>query len=780
MFKIIMISIVISLFIGCEDSKKPPTLSTTSTDTKVVTQRDVTAPTIILKDDPNITLKLGQPYKEPGFQAIDDKDGDITEKVTIQGSVDTEKEGIYTLIYTVSDSSGNRSSITRLITILDINKDTNNTNSTNSTNNSYSYIPQGEDLDYDTTFRFLLKTSFGPTKALVAEVQKKGVEAWLDKQLNMTYDKNDSLTYQLIRMGSILNDFAYKYPIEDYLDPNTTHILPPKGSDQEKYRQYFISSWFRETFWSPKQVYMRTAYALSQIVVASSSSGLFNGQHHALAAYYDVIKKNALGNYGDLLKEMSSNPAMGNYLTFYGNQKKYQNEKGEWVYPDENYAREIMQLFSIGPFLLNSDGSKVVDKKGRPVPSYTQDDVNEMARVFTGLDFRLARGKFGNTGLRYGDLIHKMVCFDEYHDSEPKKILGKTIPGGNCYEDINDAVDVLMNHQNTAPFIAKKLIMRLAKSNPSPDYISRVASVFRDTNGNLKETVRAIYLDPELWDDIKNKRVVKYKEPIIAFTQMARVCNVKPLPKWHLIIDSPSAKEVKNKRVEVEDEDIIYIPYGGFGQMPTMAKTVFNFYSDDYIPNDSYFRDNNLVAPELEIQTDGQLVAYHNFMYDILNYEKNYALNRKGLNLYHPYKLKVYKNLKEYGDDLDTIYHPFRLYFDLTKYIKVVEDAFRKEIKEKNLTDIDGKDLEEIFDNAHEKSYRFSEETREKAISDMLDIIDEELLGHTMNPKYRETMVKMFAYELREYRSEDFRRFYFLVVQHLIQKTVILDDYKVE
>jgi len=658
--------------------------------------------------------------------------------------------------------------------------DTDTITNTNTDGVKYKYIPRDANLTYEIVFRFLEKTSFGPTKDLVAEVQQKGVVKWLDEQLNMPYEKEDSLTYQLIRMGTILNDYAYKYPIEEYLKEDTTHILPPKGSDQEKYRQYFLSSWFRETFWSKKQVYMRVAYALSQIVVASSSSGLFNGQHHALAAYYDVIKKNALGKYGNLLKEMSSNPAMGNYLTFYGNSKKYKNEKGEWVYPDENYAREIMQLFSIGPFLLNIDGSKVVDDKKRPVPSYTQDDVNEMARVFTGLDFRLARGEFGNTGLRYGDLIHKMVCHDKYHDSDKKTILGKTISGGNCYEDINDAVDILINHQNTAPFISKKLIMRLVKSNPSPEYIKRVATVFRDTGGDLKETVRAIYTDQELWDDIKNKRLVKYKEPIIAFTQMARACNVKPLPKWHLYLDSPSSTEVRHKRVTVEDQDIIYIPYGGFGQLPTMARSVFNFYSDDYIPNDSYFRDNKLVAPELEIQTDGQLVAYHNYMYNILTYEKNYALNRKGLNLYGPNDFRIYKDLKEFGDDLDTIYYPFRLYFDLSKYIKVVEDAFREEIKDKNLTDIDGKDIEEIFDNAHDKGYRFSEETRRKAINGMLDIIDEELLGFRMDPNYRKVMVEKFSYELREYRSEDFRRFYFLVLQHLIQKTVILDDYKVE
>ncbi len=647
---------------------------------------------------------------------------------------------------------------------------------------NYPYIPQDENLTYDTTFRFLLKASFGPTKDLIEKVQKQGVIEWLDEQLSVSYDKNDSLTYQLLRMGKTLNDFAYPHEIEEYLAEGTSYLLPTIGSDQVKYRDYFLSSWFREAFTGVKQVHMRVAYALSQIVVASNGSGVFNGQHHALAAYYDVIKKNAFGNYGDLLKEISTNPAMGYYLTFYGNRKKYQNSRGEWVYPDENYAREVMQLFSISPFLLNIDGSRVLDSNGAPIPSYTQDDVNELARVFTGLDFKDAKGSFGNTGIRRADMIHKMSCINSYHDGESKTVLGQIIAGGgDCYQDVDRAIDILINHQNSAPFIAKKLIMRLVKSNPSPEYIQRVAEVFEDNGkgvkGDIKATVRAIYLDKEFWDDIKNGRVVKFKEPIIAFTQMARAFHVKPLPKWHIYLDSPSSTEVRHKKATVEDTDLFWVsnPSGAFGEGPTLSKTVFNFYSDDYIPSDDYFRDNNLVAPEAQIQTDGMLVAYHNYIYNVLFNEKNYALNRdNGVNLYAPYQFVIYKDMKEFGDALDGVFHPDKLYFDLSEYIKAVEDAFRPEMN--------GKDLEEMLKNAREQGYIFSEEARKKAISNILDILNERLLPHTLDDRLRDVIVDKYYKRLRnnDALSKNFRKFYVLVLQEVVHMVLISDDYKVE
>jgi uncharacterized protein (DUF1800 family) len=640
------------------------------------------------------------------------------------------------------------------------------------------YIPQGKDFTYDIAFRFLLKTTFGPTQSSIKKVQEMGAVAWLEEQLNQTYDKNDSLTYQLLRMGKTLNDFAYPHEIEEYLAEDTTHLLPTYGSDQVKYRDYFLSSWFREVFMGVKQVHMRVAYALSQIVVASNSSGVFNGQHHALAAYYDVIKKNAFGKYGDLLKEISTNPAMGYYLTFYGNREKYQNSRGEWVYPDENYAREVMQLFSISPFLLNMDGTKVLDSNGAPIPSYTQDDVNELARVFTGLDFRNARGSFGNTGIRRADMIHKMNCINKYHDAGSKSVLGKSISGGgDCYQDVNKAIDILMSHQNTAPFISKKLIMRLVKSNPSPEYVQRVAEVFEKTDGDIKATVRAIYLDREFWDDLKNKRITKFKEPIMAFTQMARAFHVRPLPKWHIYLDSPSSPEVRHKKATVEDTDLFWVsnPSGAFGEGPTLSKTVFNFYSDDYVPSDNYFRDNGLVAPEVQIQTDGMLVAYHNYMYNVLFNEKNYALNTdNGVNLYAPYQFVIYKDMKEFGDALDGVFHPDKFYFDLSEYIKAVENALRPEM--------DGKDLEEILKKAHEQEYIFSEEARKKAISNILDILDERLLGHSLDDRLREVIVEKYYKRLKsnEALSKNFRKFYVLVLQETIHMVLISDDYKVE
>jgi len=723
--------------------------------------KDKTPPVITLKGDNPLILEITKPYEEFGADAIDDVDGEV--KVTISSNVDTSKVGEYQVIYTAVDSSGNEAKKIRTVAVID----------------SYPYVPKGEDLDYKTTFRFLEKTSFGPTQELlIKEVQEKGAIAWLDEQLNQTYELNDSLVYQTLKMGQTINPFAYNHEIEEYMAEDTTLYLPPWGSDHLKVRDYFFASWFKDVFWNKKQVQLRVAYALSQIIVASDSAGIFREKYQGLAAYYDLMKKHAFGNYTELLKEVSISATMGYYLTFYGNQKKHLNEKGEWVYPDENYAREVMQLFSISPFLLNMDGSKVLDKDGKPIPSYTQNDVNELARVFTGFDFRLAKS-FGNTGTRGGDLIHKMDCHQEYHDTDAKVVLGKTIPsGGSCYDDVNKAIDILMNHQNSAPFIAKKLIMRLAKSNPSADYVQRVAEVFADNGkgerGDIKATVRAIYLDPEFWDDVTHQRSVKYKEPLIAFTQMARTFNVKPYPKWHLKISSSDTVEIRDKEVVLEDTGLIWIvpPSDAFSEGPTQSKTVFNFYSDDYTPSDSYFLDNKYVAPEIQIQTDGALVAYHNYIYNVLLNEKNYALNRHGVNLYNPYQFKVYTDMKEFGNDLDMIFHPDKFYFDLKPYYDLVEETLRKEM--------DGKDLEEILVKANEQKYLFSLDLRKEAITKVVDLLDKELTGNTLNSEFKQMLVDKYAVKLRYYDSDDLRLFYMLVLKMLVQMVVIYDDYKVE
>jgi len=724
---------------------------------------DTTLPIITLKGDNPLILEYGDTYKEAGFSAIDDTDGNITSNVIITQDINSSKEGTYKVIYEVADSSGNKAKKIREVKIVD----------------PYPYIPKDKNLTYDTTFRFLQKTTFGPTQELIDEVEKKGIVPWLEEQLNQTYELNDSLTYQTLKMGQTINPFAYNHDISEYMAEDTTLHLPPWGSDHIKVRDYFISSWAKDVFFGKKQVQMRVAYALSQIIVASNSAGVFHGKYQGLAAYYDLMKKHALGNYGELLKEVSTNPAMGYYLTFYGNQKKHLNSRGEWVYPDENYAREVMQLFSISPFLLNMDGTKVLDNNGEPVPSYTQDDVNELARVFTGLDFRLAKN-FGNTGTRGGDLIHKMECHDNYHDTDEKTLLGKTIPeGGDCYNDVDKAIDILMSHQNTAPFIAKKLIMRLAKSNPSPEYVQRVAQVFENNGkgekGDIKATVRAVYFDKEFWDDIVNKRSMKYKEPLIAFTQMARTFHVKPYPKWHLKISSSDTKEIRDKKVVLEDTGLIWIDslLGDiFGEGPTQSKTVFNFYSDDYVPSDDYFLKNNYVAPEIQIQTDGAFVAYHNYIYDVTLNEKNYALNKHGVNLYNPYKFKVYTDMKEFGNDLDMVFHKDKFYFDLTPYYKLVEDTLREEV--------DGKDLEEILDKAHEEQYLFSLELRKKAISKVVDLLDKELTGNSLNDEFKRILVDKYAIKLRYWDSRDQRLFYMLVLKMLVQMVVIYDDYKVE
>jgi len=634
----------------------------------------------------------------------------------------------------------------------------------------YDFIPK--EITDEIAVRFLNKTTFGSTPSLVKELKQKGIVKWLNEQLSYDYDeKSDSLTRESLKMAKYINPEAYSLDINEYLKEDSTISLPPIGSDIYMMRRYFLSNWYKDVFYSKKQLRLRVAYALSQIVIASNASDMFNEKYSALSAYYDLLKRYAFGKYGDLLKEVSKNPAMGYYLTFYGNKKKYKNDKGEWVYPDENYAREVMQLFSISPFLLNQDGTIKRDKKLNPLPSYTQKDVNEMARVFTGLDFRLTES-FGNNGFRNGDMIHKMVCNESYHDSKEKTVLGKVIPsGGNCYEDIDRAVDILISHPNSAPFISKKLILRLAKSNPSADYIARVAKVFADNGkgvrGDLKAVIKAIYLDREFWSDIKNHKPMKYKEPLIAFTQLVRALNVKPIPKWKIKI-SPQTGNVHSKEKILEDSGFIYMadPKEYFSQGPTESPSVFNFYSDDYVPNGDYFIRNNLVAPELQIQTDGFFVKYHNYVWGIINQEKTYALNKNGLSLHG--KSIVYKDLKEYGMDLDNLYYPNKIYLDFSKYYQLIINALKDEAKTE--------DLEEILKYKSDRQY--TDKALTKAITDVVNLLDKDLLGNTMSNGLKTYLISKFSKDMRYHKN--LREFGYADLGRMIDLIATSDDYMVE
>ncbi|MCK5872618.1 MAG: DUF1800 family protein, partial [Methylococcales bacterium] len=480
-----------------------------------------------------------------------------------------------------------------------------------------SHIPSV--IDEQTAYNFLSHASFGATANTKAELKAKGIIKWLDAQLEMTYQPHKHLERTIV-LAKKAEPALYPQTVANYLAENQ-HIFNKDTASFHMVR-YQMSAWFQTALFDDDQLRHKVAYALSQIIVESLAEPFFKRRGEALAAYFDLLTKHAFGNYKNLLLDISHSASMGLYLTYNGN-KKTHIENSATIYPDENYAREIMQLFTIGLNQLNLDGTPKLDGQGNPIPTYTQKDVTEVARVFTGWDLKDSR-KYGQIRFKKGNLTHDLEFTAEYHDFKQKTVLGKTISANKTgAKDIEALINILIAHDNMAPFISRQLIMRLSQSNPSPAYIARVATVFNDNGqgikGDLKAVTRAIFLDADYW---KNDKVKKYKEPLVAYTQFLRTFGVEALPSWYF--DKKSSSKVRN-RLFMND------PFSYLGQAPSRAFSVFNFYSNDYIPNHNTFKQQKAVAPELQIQTDTMLIAFNNkISQDLLRLEKRQITRKYG------------------------------------------------------------------------------------------------------------------------------------------------------
>jgi len=564
---------------------------------------DSVKPIITLLGQTTVNLIKGESYSDAGATALDDSDGDITSSIVVQNPVDVNRIGRYIIRYDVNDSAGNSAiQLRRTVNV--------------SSQNNYSYIPTV--LTEKESSDFLISSAFGATARSKSELNQKGVVQWVDEQFALPYVPNQHLRRTII-LAKKSEPSIHTASVADYLADNDIVFNQNKAS--VKVQQYQMSAWFETALVDEDQLRHRVAYALSQIVVESLAEPFFLQRGEGLAAYMDIVTKNAFGNYKNLLLDISHSSSMGLYLTFNGS-KKEQQDGSTTIYPDENYAREIMQLFSIGLSELNLDGTPKLDANGNTIPSYTQTDVNELAKVFTGWDLKRSRG-FGKVSFTRGDVTHPLEFTAEHHDFGAKTILGTTIQGGNDGDaDIAAAISILMAHPNVAPFISKQLIMRLAKSNPTPAYVARVATVFNDNGngvkGDLKAVVRAILLDREFWD---GSGIKKFKEPLIAYTQFLRAFNVQALPAWR--INSAGA--------DVLNAFYIQDPTFYLGQGPCRASTVFNFYDNNFIPNESSFKQQKSVAPELQIQTDSMIITFNNKLtIELQNNEKRDILAKYG------------------------------------------------------------------------------------------------------------------------------------------------------
>jgi uncharacterized protein (DUF1800 family) len=424
--------------------------------------------------------------------------------------------------------------------------------------------PAPPTLSKEDAFRFLNQATFGATEAEAQRLIAIGIDAWIDEQ--MALPPSTQLPY-----------------LQSLPRPFPAGLL---NGDR-------IDVWFRHAVDGEDQLRQRVAFALSQLMVVSQNGALEQAPY-ALADYYDLLARNAFGNYRDLLEEVTLHPAMGVYLSMLGNEKPNPDLN---IRPDENYARELMQLFSVGLVELEADGSVVTDAGGVPVPTYDQSVIEGFAHVLTGWNwagfasFAFARPTDANQ-------VQPMQLYPAFHDTWPKQLLGNTVlPGGQSgNDDLAAALDNVFNHPNVGPFIAIRLIQRLTTSNPSPDYVRRVANVFADNGagvrGDLGAVVRAILLDPEARPALATGIDGKLKEPLLRLTQLWRA------------YDATSA-----------DGGYRFVPASFiFGQGPLQSPSVFNFFSPFYAPPGE-ISDAGLVAPELQIATEYQNTFITNFFF---------------------------------------------------------------------------------------------------------------------------------------------------------------------
>ncbi len=460
-----------------------------------------------------------------------------------------------------------------------------------------------EPVDYSSAFRLLRQATFGPVEEDIEMVMNQGGEAWLDSQLDMksAYDSSvdDRLTHleRLVELASTAEPGGNWFPDNSSNDSGSNYFSGRAAGWRTGV--YQMSVWFENALDAPDQLRQRVAYALSQIFVTSMVDSQLGSNAEALAFYYDILARNALGNFRALMSEVALSPAMGIFLSHQGNEKA--SEDGQSL-PDENFARELMQLFTIGLYELNINGTPRHDNKGQLIPTYNQQDIEEMAKVMTGWDLRYNSAY----GRNIGSYVDFMEFNSDHHQFESKQIMGRVIADDGAGGDLEAALDMLFEHPNVGPFIGKQLIQRLVSSNPSPEYIERVARVFNDNGqgvrGDLRAVVRAILLDDEARFAVDDA-AGKVQEPVLLYTAFLRAFDVAPLDGWKMSMET-GRSPVNHSYYFYKIEDTL-------GQGALRANSVFNFYDPDFVPQDSFYRnsDPQRVLPEMQLRTAGSIAS---------------------------------------------------------------------------------------------------------------------------------------------------------------------------
>jgi len=414
-----------------------------------------------------------------------------------------------------------------------------------------------------------VQASFGPNMSSISSVAQSGPAVWIENQF--ATPPMDSHWAYVVRKGP------------PGCNPCTSGDI-----------NAVMESFWRQAVRGPDQLRQRLTFALSEIFVVSTVNSSVQIQPDAHASYLDMLSRNSFGNFRDLLEQVARHPTMGRYLSHIGNMKE---DPTTGRLPDENFARELMQLFTVGLWELNPDGSRKKDGNGQDIPTYSQSDVMGMAKVFTGWSW--ATDWNGWTGVTYDK---QMVNYAEYHSASQKSILrGVVIPAGTTGEQsLKIALDTLFNHPNVGPFIGSQLIKRFVTSNPSPAYISRVTSAFNNNGqgvrGDMKAVIKAVLLDPEARDASKVSDPLwgKLREPMIRYANFMRAFDVKSASGYYKIWNL---------------EDPLY----SIGQNPMRAPSVFNWFTPSYVPTGDLMN-KGMVAPEFAITHETTVTGYANFI----------------------------------------------------------------------------------------------------------------------------------------------------------------------
>lgn len=416
--------------------------------------------------------------------------------------------------------------------------------------------------------RFLLQATLAASDAEIANVRSLGYSAWLDQQFAIAPSAGNW-------------DWLVSKGIDT--DPDASNVAI--GVDSQVWQRLLSAS---------DSLRQRVTLALSEIFVVGFDGISGPYKQFKLAAYWDLLSANAFGSYRTLLEQITLNPAMGGYLNTAGNQKE---DASTGRMPDENYAREVMQLFSIGLYNLNADGSPKLDAANQPIESYNQDTVSQLARVFTGWNLNRPKGESGPEFVR-----RPMVLNAALHSTQSASFLGITIAANtDGTQALATTLNALAAHANVGPFIGKQLIQRLVTSNPSAAYVARVSAAFANNGsgvrGDLKAVLRAVLLDEEARSDagLTAPGFGKLREPMLRFIQWARLFNATSAStQWNVGNTSDPATRL--------------------GQSPQRSPSVFNYFRPGYVPPNSQIASQSLLAPEFQITNESSVAGYLNYM----------------------------------------------------------------------------------------------------------------------------------------------------------------------